>query len=162
MNYAACAIKPAAVTVKCPWCKQELEADADMLGESIQCPGCGNPLVLPASAEPDRQPVLDMSTTALIPNCEIVAHCGIVSEVVVLGSNAVADVKAAFSDLFGGKSNAYTKVFEKAREMVLDAISKKARALGADAIVGLRLDYETVKDTMMMVSATGTAVKLAE
>ncbi|MNT76430.1 hypothetical protein D3C72_2154320 [compost metagenome] len=68
---------------------------------------------------------------------------------------------AGFRDFFGGRSNSYERAFQETREAALRELEDRAKALGADAVVGVRLDFQTVgTGGMMMVGATGTAVKM--
>jgi uncharacterized protein YbjQ (UPF0145 family) len=83
-----------------------------------------------------------------------------VSGDVVLGANVIRDLAAAFTDFFGGRSNSYEKVFADGREIALAELQKQAELLGANAVVGIDFDYEVLgaKGSMMLISATGTAV----
>ena len=66
----------------------------------------------------------------------------------------------AFRDVVGGRSGGYQKVFRDGREAAIEDLKEEARALGADAVIAIDIDYETVGQSMLMVSANGTAVKL--
>ena len=77
------------------------------------------------------------------------------------GANVFRDFFASIRDIVGGRSGAYEKELRKAREIAFEELSEQAKALGANAVVGIDIDYETVgKDSsMLMVSVSGTAVK---
>ena len=104
-----------------------------------------------------------MTTTALVEGRRIAGYLGIVSADVVMGTNIVSDFFASVRDVVGGRAGSYEKTLGGAKETVLDELGAKAQALGADAVVGVDLDYEIIggdKKTMLLVSASGTAVKL--
>lgn len=101
-----------------------------------------------------------VTTTDNIEGKPITGYLGIVSGECVYGANFVRDWMASIRDVVGGRSGSYEKVLRGAKEEALEDLIEKAQELGADAVVGLDLDYETVGDTMLMVSANGTAVKL--
>ena len=79
-----------------------------------------------------------------------------------MGTNVFRDFFAGIRDVVGGRSGSYEKELRRARTMALEEMAEKAEDLGADAVVGVDLDYETlgVENGMLMVSASGTAVKL--
>src|SRR5690606_9530556 len=85
-------------------------------------------------------------------------YLGIVSGEIILGANVVRDFMASVTDLIGGRSSAYENKLSEGRETALREMEDEARRLGANAIVGVDLDFETLRDGMMMVIATGTAV----
>jgi uncharacterized protein YbjQ (UPF0145 family) len=101
-----------------------------------------------------------VTTTDNIEGKAITGYLGIVSGECVYGANFVRDWMASIRDIVGGRSGSYEKVLRDAKGAALEDLTAAARELGADAVVGLDLDYETVGDTMLMVSANGTAVKL--
>ncbi|MDL2241898.1 YbjQ family protein, partial [Bacteroidales bacterium OttesenSCG-928-L03] len=76
----------------------------------------------------------------------------------ILGANVFRDFAAGVRDFFGGRSNAYEQVLSKAKDTALKEMQDRARSLGANAIVGIDLDYETINGSMLMVTASGTAV----
>jgi uncharacterized protein YbjQ (UPF0145 family) len=80
----------------------------------------------------------------------------------ILGANIVRDLFAGVRDIVGGRSGAYEEELRNAREIALQEMEAEAAARGADAILGIDLDYETVggQGSMLMVSASGTAVRL--
>ncbi|MDJ7537757.1 heavy metal-binding domain-containing protein [Salmonella enterica] len=98
---------------------------------------------------------MQFSTTPTLEGQSIVEYCGVVTGEAILGANIFRDFFA------GGRSGAYEKELRKAREIAFQELGEQAKALGADAVVGIDIDYETVgKDgSMLMVSVSGTAVK---
>ena len=89
-------------------------------------------------------------------------YLGIVTGETIIGANIFKDLFAGIRDIVGGRSGTYERVIQEARATALREMSEKARGLGADAVVGVDLDFETVGTggSMLMVIATGTAVRL--
>jgi uncharacterized protein YbjQ (UPF0145 family) len=90
-------------------------------------------------------------------------YLGIVAGQAVMGTNMFRDFFAGIRDIVGGRSGSYEKELRKAKTVALDEMIEEARDLGADAIIGVDLDYEHLgigDRSMLMVSANGTAVKL--
>ena len=103
-----------------------------------------------------------LTTTTSVDGRPIRTYLGLVTGEAILGANLFRDLFAGIRDIVGGRSAAYEKELAKARQVALDEMSEKARQLGADAIVGIDLDYEVLgaQSGMLMVTASGTAVKL--
>ena len=103
-----------------------------------------------------------LTTTPNVEGRTIAEYKGIVTGEAILGANIVRDVFAGLRDIVGGRSAAYEKELQKARQIALQEMTDAARSLGADAIVGIDLDYEVLGSggSMLMVSASGTAVTL--
>lgn len=103
-----------------------------------------------------------VSTTPTLEGQRIAEYLGIVSGEAILGANIVRDLFAGVRDIIGGRSGAYEQELRRAKEIALQDMSENAAALGATAIVGVDLDYETLGTNggMLMVSASGTAVRL--
>lgn len=103
-----------------------------------------------------------LSTTPTIEGRPATSYLGIVVGEAILGANLFKDLFASIRDIVGGRSAAYEKELGRARQVAFEELSAKAAALGADAVVGIDLDYEVVGDrgAMLMVSVSGTAVKL--
>lgn len=100
-----------------------------------------------------------ITTTPTIQNHNIAEYKGIVFSEVISGVNALKDLAASFRDVFGGRSQSYEDELLKARKEALTELEQRARELGANAIVGVKIDVETVgTGSMLMVVATGTAV----
>ena len=104
-----------------------------------------------------------LTTTPSIENRAIGEYLGIVNGEAILGANIFKDLFAGIRDIVGGRSGAYEEELRKAREIALSELAEWATQLGADAVVGSDIDYETVGQggSMLMVTASGTAVRLA-
>jgi len=102
------------------------------------------------------------TTTPGIDGRPIPEYLGIVTGEAILGANIVRDIFAGVRDIVGGRSGAYEEELRRARQLALEEMAAEATARGADAVVGIDLDYETVGQggSMLMVSASGTAVRL--
>lgn len=103
-----------------------------------------------------------MTTTPSVEGRPITGYKGIVVGEAIMGANIVKDLFASISDIVGGRSGAYERELEKAREVAFEEMAERAKDLGADAVVGVDLDYEVVgkEGSMLMVSVSGTAVTL--
>jgi uncharacterized protein YbjQ (UPF0145 family) len=103
-------------------------------------------------------------TTPQIEGHPVHQYLGIVSGEAILGANIFRDLFAGIRDIVGGRSAAYEEELRKAKQIALDEMAAQARDLGADAILAVDLDYETIAvgsgGGMLMVSASGTAVRL--
>ncbi|MFT4149673.1 MAG: heavy metal-binding domain-containing protein [Paracoccaceae bacterium] len=100
-----------------------------------------------------------LTTTPTVEGRPATAYLGIVTGEAILGANIFRDLFASVRDIVGGRSAAYEQELGKARKTALDEMEQAARALGADAVVGVDLDYEVINN-MLMVTASGTAVRL--
>jgi uncharacterized protein YbjQ (UPF0145 family) len=99
------------------------------------------------------------TTTPSIEGRRISAYHGIVVGEAILGANVFRDLFAGITDIIGGRSGAYEEELGKARTVALEEMQDRARDMGANAVVGVDLDYEVINN-MLMVSASGTAVTL--
>lgn len=101
-------------------------------------------------------------TTPSIEGEQIAEYHGLVTGEAILGANVFRDLFASIRDIVGGRSGAYEEELRKAKDIAIDEMIQQAQALGANAIVGVDLDYETIgggSGNMLMVSASGTAVR---
>ena len=101
-----------------------------------------------------------LTTTPSIEGYKITDYKGIVVGEAIMGANVVRDVFASITDIVGGRSGAYESKLQDARDTALAELEDRAREKGANAVVGVDLDYEVVGNSMLMVSASGTAVSL--
>ncbi|HYE01214.1 MAG TPA: heavy metal-binding domain-containing protein [Alphaproteobacteria bacterium] len=103
-----------------------------------------------------------VTTTPSVEGRQVVAYLGIVTGEAILGANIFRDFFAGIRDIVGGRSGAYEKELRQAREIAFAELQAEAQSLGADAVIGVDLDYEVVgkESSMLMVSISGTAVKL--
>ena len=103
-----------------------------------------------------------VTTTNAIEGRRIVEYKGLVAGEAILGANLFRDLFASIRDIVGGRSGSYEKVLGDARQTAIGEMTDKAAALGANAVIGVDLDYETVgsNGSMLMVTAAGTAVRV--
>jgi uncharacterized protein YbjQ (UPF0145 family) len=103
-----------------------------------------------------------VTTTPSVEGRRITRYMGIVVGEAILGANVFRDLFASIRDIVGGRSGAYEQELQKARDIALSEMEQRAQAMGANAIVGVDLDYEVVGESgsMLMVSVSGTAVVL--
>jgi len=101
-----------------------------------------------------------VTTTATLQGRDIDDYKGVVTGEAILGANIFKDLFAGIRDIVGGRSAAYEEELARARQIAMHEMQEQARAMGANAVIGVDLDYETVgtNSSMLMVSATGTAV----
>ena len=101
-----------------------------------------------------------VTTTTLIEGRPVQQYLGVVTGEVIAGANLVRDIFASITDIFGGRSGKYEEVLATAREQALAEMQDKARALGANAVIGVDIAYEVLgkAGSMLMVSCSGTAV----
>ncbi|MBW7888945.1 MAG: heavy metal-binding domain-containing protein [Bacteroidetes bacterium] len=100
-------------------------------------------------------------TTHTLEGKRITKYHGLVSGEAILGANIFKDIFAGIRDIVGGRSAAYEEELRRAKDIAIEEMQSQARSLGANAVIGVDLDYETVgTGTMLMVSASGTAVSV--
>ncbi|MFN3228730.1 MAG: heavy metal-binding domain-containing protein [Asticcacaulis sp.] len=103
-----------------------------------------------------------VSTTSSIEGRPAKEYLGVVAGEAILGANLFRDLFAGIRDIIGGRSGSYEQILREARETAIREMTEAARARGADAVIGVDIDYETVGEgsSMLMVTASGTAVRL--
>lgn len=103
-----------------------------------------------------------LSTTPTLEGKHIANYFGIVTGETIIGANIFRDLFAGIRDIVGGRAASYEKVLREAKDSAMREMSERAAEMGANAIVGIDLDYETVgsNGSMLMVTASGTAVKV--
>ena len=101
-----------------------------------------------------------LTTTPQIEGHPILEYKGLVTGETIIGANVIKDIKASIKDFFGGRSGSYERVLIEAKETSLKEMMARAQSMGANAIVGIDIDYETVGESgsMLMVATSGTAV----
>src|SRR5690606_26487536 len=101
-----------------------------------------------------------LTTTPHIDGKRVTKYCGIVASEAVLGANVLKDLFAGIRDFVGGRSGTYEKELQRARDYALEELQERAQELGANAVVGIDIDYEVLgkENGMLMVSVSGTAV----
>ena len=103
-----------------------------------------------------------MTTTPSVEGKQIVRYLGVVTGETIIGANVFRDFLAGVRDFFGGRSGSYEAVLREAKDTALEEMARQAEALGANAVVGIDLDCETVggSGSMLMVTCSGTAVRV--
>ncbi|SHE54922.1 Uncharacterized conserved protein YbjQ, UPF0145 family [Psychroflexus salarius] len=103
-----------------------------------------------------------VTTTNLIEGQPVKEYIDLVTGETIIGANVFKDFFASITDLVGGRSSSYEKVLREAKETAVQEMKQKAASLGANAVLGVDLDYETLGsgNGMLMVTASGTAVKV--
>ena len=103
-----------------------------------------------------------VTTTQTIEGRPVRDYLGIVTGEAIIGANMFRDIFASIRDIVGGRAGSYEAVLKEARHDAIDEMQEEARKLGANAVIGVDLDYEVIGDTgsMLMVSASGTAVRI--
>lgn len=101
-----------------------------------------------------------LTTTPTIEGYPVKQYLGVVASETIIGANVFRDIMAGLRDFFGGRSSSYEEVLKKAKDTALQELQERATAMGANAVIGIDLDYETVgsNGSMLMVTASGTAV----
>ena len=101
-----------------------------------------------------------VTTTPAIEGKKITEYYGVVTGEAIMGANIFRDFFASITDIVGGRSAAYEKELGKARRVAMSEMEEQAKELGGNAVVGVDLDYEVIRDGMLMVTVSGTAVKI--
>ncbi|OKO50797.1 hypothetical protein ABH17_027540 (plasmid) [Bacillus toyonensis] len=101
-----------------------------------------------------------VTTTNTIQGKEIIEYIDIVNGEAIMGANIVRDIFASVRDVVGGRSGAYESKLKEARDIAMDEMKQLATQKGANAIVGIDVDYEVIRDGMLMVAVSGTAVRV--
>lgn len=103
-----------------------------------------------------------VTTTNNLEGYRVEDYLGIVSGETIIGANIFKDFFASITDIVGGRSSAYERVLREAKSTAMSEMEMQAISFGANAIIGIDLDYETIRDGMLMVTASGTAVKITK
>jgi uncharacterized protein YbjQ (UPF0145 family) len=100
-----------------------------------------------------------VTTTPIIEGHKISEYLGIVNGEAIMGANIVRDFLASVTDIVGGRSGAYESKLKDARDIAFNEMEQMASRLGANAVIGVDIDYEVVREGMLMVAVSGTAVR---
>jgi uncharacterized protein YbjQ (UPF0145 family) len=103
---------------------------------------------------------LTITTTSSIEGRPVTGYLGVVAGETILGVNIFKDITAGFRNIVGGRSGKYEEELRKGRVTAIQEMEQRAAEMGADAVVGVKIDYETVGGQMLMITASGTAVTL--
>lgn len=103
-----------------------------------------------------------LTTTSTVDGYRVAEFCGIATGEAVMGTNIFKEIMGNFTDVVGGRSGTYEKQFREARRVALESVVKQAREAGANAVIGIDVDYEVLgkENGMLMVAASGTAVRV--
>lgn len=103
-----------------------------------------------------------LTTTPTIEGQPIQQYYGVVSGEVIIGANFLKDFMASIHDFFGGRASSYEKTLIEAKNSAMQEMSERASQMGANAVIGIDLDYEAIGESgsMLMVSCSGTAVRI--
>jgi len=101
-----------------------------------------------------------ITTTPTIEGKPIQQYFGVVAGEAIMGANIVRDMLAGLTDIIGGRSGAYEEKLAQARQVAMQEMGEMARRMGANAVVGVDVDYEVIRDGMLMVATSGTAVRI--
>ncbi|MBP1156936.1 MULTISPECIES: YbjQ family protein [unclassified Paenibacillus] len=99
-----------------------------------------------------------VTTTNSIEGQTIVRYLGLVNGEAIMGANIMRDLFASITDIVGGRSGAYESKLKEARDIAIEEMKSQAIRMGANAVVGIDVDYEVVREGMLMVAVSGTAV----
>lgn len=101
-----------------------------------------------------------LTTTNRLDGMKVTQYLGVISSEAIMGANIMRDFMAGITDIVGGRSSAYEEKLRQAQDIVLGELKDRAASMGANAVIGIDLDYETVgqNGSMLMVTASGTAV----
>lgn len=111
------------------------------------------------SSNKNQEKFMIITTTNTLEGHQIDQYLGIVSGETIIGANVFKDFFASITDIVGGRSSSYEQVLREAKSIAMSEMELQAKAFGANAIIGIDLDYETIREGMLMVTACGTAVK---
>jgi uncharacterized protein YbjQ (UPF0145 family) len=101
-----------------------------------------------------------ITTTNVVEGHPVEEYLGVVTGEAILGAHIGRDILASFTDIVGGRSTAYEEEVRKARKIAVEEMAAEAKKLGANAVIGVDVDYEVIREGMLMVAASGTAVKI--
>ncbi len=104
---------------------------------------------------------MTVTTTPTVEGKTIQQYLGVVAGEAIMGANVFRDIFASITDIIGGRSGAYESKLRDAREIAIHEMEQEAAGKGANAVVGVDLDYEVIREGMLMVTAAGTAVRVA-
>ncbi|MBA3532133.1 MAG: heavy metal-binding domain-containing protein [Ardenticatenales bacterium] len=105
-----------------------------------------------------------LSTTSVIQGLDVFEYLGVVTGEAILGANIFRDMFTGLRDIVGGRANSYEKELRRARDIAMDEMKEQARHLGANAVIGIDIDYQTITlqdgGSMLMVTVSGTALRV--
>jgi len=140
---------------QCDKCGEQID---DQFDSCWKCANNGVEIV--PSDEADIRVVVGvaLATTPTLPGARLVKSLGVVCGEAIIGANVVSDMIAGLTDIMGGRSGTYESKLRTARMIALNEMAQEARDRGGNAVVGVDIDYETIRESMLIVCASGTAV----
>lgn len=127
-----------------------------------KCANNGNEIIQGDEAEITIVSGVEVSTIPTIPNKRIIKSLGLACGETIIGANVISDTIAGFTDFFGGRSGTYESKLKSARLIAVNEMKQEAKQLGANAVVGVKIEFEVIREAMLMACATGTAVIVAD
>ena len=140
---------------KCEKCGETIE---DSFDSCWKCANGGVEVVPDDETNGRAVSGVALATTPTLPGARLVRSLGVVCGETILGANVVSDMIAGITDIVGGRSGTYESKLRKARTIALNEMAQEAQGRGANAVVGVDVDYETLRGSMLIVCASGTAV----
>jgi len=140
---------------KCEKCGEQIEDNYD------SCWKCANGGVEIVPGDEADIPIVSgvaLATTPTLPGSRLVRSLGVVCGEAIIGANIVSDMIAGITNVIGGRSETYESKLKTARMIALNEMAQEAKERGGNAVVGVDIDYETIRDSMLIVCASGTAV----
>jgi len=119
------------------------------------------PIYLPLNRKFIKGGFMIITTTPGVEGKRITEYLGVVTGEAIMGANIFRDFFASITDIVGGRSAAYEKELAKARKVAMDEMAEQAKEYGGTAVVGVDIDYEVIREGMLMVAVSGTAVKIS-
>lgn len=143
----------------CPKCGEKLE---DQFDTCWKCADEGVEVTPDKAIRETAEIDIPLVTTETVAGFRVALSIGVASGEAVAAMDILAKIASGIQDVLGGRSGIYESTLQDARVTALLRLAEEVKALGGNAAVGVRLDYESIRDRWLMVSATGTAVKLEE
>lgn len=140
---------------KCGKCGEQIE---DQFDACWKCANGGVEIVAGDEAEMDIVIGIALATTPTLPGVRLCRSLGIVCGEAIIGADLLSDMIAGITDIVGGRSGIYESKLKTARMIALNEMAQEAKDRGGNAVVGVDIDYETIRDSMLIVCASGTAV----
>lgn len=139
---------------QCEKCGEQIEESFD---SCWRCANGGVEIVSGDEADIRIVSGVALATTPTLPGAHLVRSLGIVCGEAIIGANFVSDILAGITNVVGGRSGTYESKLKTARMIALNEMAQEAKDLGGNAVVGVDVDYETIRDSMLIVCASGTA-----
>ena len=143
---------------RCVHCEDDVTVPVDKAGKLVRCPGCKQ-IVKAVAADPVAPDVL-VTTTPQVDGYTVARYIGIESVEFVIGTGAFSEVTSSLADFFGARSSAFEKKLQAAKRHAMDAMKFVAAEQGANAVIGVDLDYAEFSGNRVALIISGTLVQL--